>query len=121
LRAGALTEDERIDSAVERTMALALPLLERQALALADLVSAAEMWSSRREIVITGDRPDLLAEVRRRWLPTAVLAWGERDDGPLFEGRPFEPGAAYVCHSRVCLRPAADARTLSDQLDALAG
>jgi uncharacterized protein len=120
LRAGALTDDERIDSAVERTMTLARPLLERHALALADLVAAAEIWTSRREVVVTGTRPDLLAEVRKRWLPTAVVAWGERDGGPLFEGRPDDPGVAYVCEGRVCLRPAGDARTLSDQLDALA-
>ena len=55
------------------------------------------MWSGRNEIVVTGDRPDLLAEVRRHWLPAAVVAWGEPDDGPLFEGRPPEPGLAYVC------------------------
>ncbi len=121
LRAGALADDERIDSAVERTMALARPLLERHALALADLVATVEVWTSRREVVITGSRPDLLDEVRRRWLPTAVLAWGERDGGPLFAGRPDDPGVAYVCQGRVCLRPAADPRTLSEQLGALAG
>jgi uncharacterized protein YyaL (SSP411 family) len=120
LRAGALTDDQRIDTAVERTMMLALPLLERHPLALADLVAATEMWTSRREVVITGSRPDLLAETRRRWLPTAVLAWGERDGGPLFDGRPDEPGLAYVCHGRACLTPARDAGTLSDQLDSLA-
>ena len=120
LRAGALADDQRIDTAVERTMLLARPLLERHPLALADLVATAEMWTSRREVVVTGDRPDLLAEVRRRWLPTTVLAWGERDGGPLFEGRPDEPGLAYVCHGRACLTPARDAGTLSDQLDALA-
>ena len=120
LRAGALADDQRIDTAVERTMLLARPLLERHPLALADLVATAQVWTSRREVVVTGHRPDLLAEVRRRWLPTAVLAWGERDGGPLFEGRPDEPGLAYVCHERACLTPARDPDTLSDQLDALA-
>ncbi|HEY6426926.1 MAG TPA: hypothetical protein VIX84_06815, partial [Acidimicrobiales bacterium] len=120
LRAGALTDDQHIDSAVERTMTLARPLLERHPLALADLVAAAEMWTSRREVVITGSRPDLLDQVRRRWLPTAVLAWGERDGSPLFDGRPDDPGLGYVCQGRVCLTPARDPGTLSDQLDALA-
>jgi uncharacterized protein YyaL (SSP411 family) len=78
------------------------------------------MWTSRREVVITGSRPDLLDQVRRRWLPTAVLAWGERDGSPLFDGRPDDPGLGYVCQGRVCLTPARDASTLSDQLDALA-
>ena len=79
------------------------------------------MWSGRNEIVVTGDRPDLLAEVRRHWLPAAVVAWGEPDDGPLFEGRPPEPGLAYVCQGRSCRMPAADAATLAGQLEALVG
>ena len=52
----------------------------------ADMVAALPMWSGRNEIVVTGDRPDLLAEVRRNWLPAAVVAWGEPDGGPLFAG-----------------------------------
>ena len=52
---------------------------------------ALPMWRGRYEIVVTGDRPDLLAEVRRRWLPAAVMAWGQPDDGPLFAGRPPSP------------------------------
>ena len=79
------------------------------------------MWSGRNEIVVTGDRPDLLAEVRRHWLPTAVVAWGEPDGGPLFEGRPAEPGLAYVCQGRSCRVPAADAATLAGQLEPLVG
>ena len=59
-------------------------------LRLADLVAALPMWSGRHEIVVTGDRPDLLAEVRRHWLPAAVVAWGQPDSGPLFEGRPAD-------------------------------
>jgi uncharacterized protein YyaL (SSP411 family) len=79
------------------------------------------MWTRRNEIVVTGDRPDLLAEVRRRWLPAAVVAWGEPDDGPLFEGRPPEPGFAYVCQARSCQTPAADTETLATQLEELVG
>ena len=79
------------------------------------------MWRGGSEIVVTGERPDLLAEVRRRWLPAAVVAWGEPDDGPLFAGRPVEPGLAYVCRARACRVPAADAETLAGQLEALLG
>ena len=103
LRVNALVDDARLDAAVERTIALARPLLERHPGALPDLVAALPLWTRRHEIVITGERPDLLAEVRRRWLPSAVLAWGEPDDGPLFLGRPAEPGQAFVCQARSCL------------------
>ena len=110
-----------MDDAVERTLSLARPLLERHPAALADLVATVPMWSGRHEIVLTGDRPDLLAEVRSRWLPSAVVVWGEPDPGPLFEGRPPEPAQAYVCQGRACLMPAPDATTLAGQLDTLVG
>jgi hypothetical protein len=119
LRANALVEDPVLDRAADRTIALARPLLARHPGALADLVAALPMWNGRYEVVVTGDRPDLLAEVRRRWLPAAVTAWGQPDDGPLFEGRPHEPGRAYVCQARACRMPAEDAATLAAQLEAL--
>jgi uncharacterized protein len=121
LHAGALVDDPRLETAIERTIALALPLLNRHPGALADLVSALPMWTGRNEIVVTGDRPDLLAEARRRWLPTAVIAWGEDDGGPLFTDRPADPGMAYVCQGRACRMPAADTATLAGQLEALIG
>ena len=120
LRASALREDPALDDAVARTIALAKPLLDRHPGALADLVAALPMWSGRYEIVVTGDRPDLLAEVRRRWLPAAVVAWGQADDGPLFAGRASDPGQAYVCQARSCRMPASDATTLARQLESLA-
>jgi hypothetical protein len=119
LRANAFADDPRVDDAVERTISLARPLLDRHPAALADLVAALPLWSGRHEIVVTGNRPDLLAEVRRHWLPAAVLAWGQPDGGPLFVGRPAEPGLAYVCHAHVCRTPAGDVETLSGQLEAL--
>jgi hypothetical protein len=119
LRAGALADDPRLNAAVERTVTLAGPLLERHPGALADLVSALPMTTGRHEVVVTGERPDLLAEARRRWLPSAVVAWGEPDGGPLFEDRPSEPGLAYVCRARSCLTPAADTGTLAGQLEAV--
>jgi uncharacterized protein len=119
LRVDALVDDPRLAEAVERTVALARPLLERQPGALADLVAALPMRSGRQEIVVTGERPDLLAEVRRRWLPAAVVAWGEADGGPLFEGRPPGEGLAYVCRARACRTPAGDVATLAGQLEDL--
>ena len=121
LRVQALADDTGLEDAVERTLTLVRPLLERHPGALPDMVAALSLWRGRSEVVITGTRPDLLAEVRRHWLPTVVLAWGEPDDGPLFEGRPAEPGLAYVCQGRACRTPAPDAQTLAGQLEALVG
>jgi hypothetical protein len=119
LRTNALVEDPVLDRIAERTIALARPLLERHPGAVADLVAALPMWNGRYEIVVTGDRPDLLAEVRRRWLPSAVTAWGQPDEGPLFAGRSSEPGRAYVCQARSCRMPAENATTLAAQLEAV--
>ncbi|HEX4126209.1 MAG TPA: thioredoxin domain-containing protein [Acidimicrobiales bacterium] len=119
LHAGAFVDDQRLEEAIERTVTLAGPLLERHPGALADMVAALPMWTGRNEIVVTGDRPDLLTELRRHWMPAAVVAWGEDDGGPLFAGRPAEPGMAYVCRGRSCRMPTADTATLAGQLEAL--
>jgi uncharacterized protein YyaL (SSP411 family) len=69
------------------------------------------------EVVVAGDRPDLLEAVRSSWRPRVVLAWGERYDSPLWEGR--EDGRAYVCQNYACQLPATDAEALAAQLDAI--
>jgi uncharacterized protein len=117
LRAAALTEDMSLVDAATEAVELARPLLERHPGALVDLVAALPMLDGRQEIVVTGQRPDLVAEVRRRWLPAAVLAWGEPDDSPLFAGRPADPAVAYVCRQRTCLLPAHDSQQLAAELD----
>ena len=66
------------------------------------------------EVVVAGDRPDLVAEVQHRYLPSAVLAWGERYDSPLWEAR--EDGRAYVCQNYACQLPAASVEELVAQL-----
>jgi uncharacterized protein YyaL (SSP411 family) len=75
------------------------------------------MLSGRQEVVVTGDRPELVAEVRRSWLPASVMAWGEPDDSALFAGRP--DGAAFVCRGFTCDAPAGDVATLHEQLEGL--
>jgi uncharacterized protein YyaL (SSP411 family) len=85
------------------------------------MVAALPMVHGRDEIVITGDRADLLAEVRHTWLPNAVVVWGQPDGGPLFTDRPAQPGLAYVCRGRACQMPAADTATLASQLETLIG
>jgi len=119
LRTHALAGDDRFERAIDRTVALARPLVERHPGAVPDLVAALPMWRGGHEIVVTGHRPDLLDEARRRWLPAAVLAWGEPDESPLFAGRSDGPGLAYVCQARACQVPAADPTTLAGQLEPL--
>jgi uncharacterized protein len=117
LRANALDDDPAVRQAVDRTVSQAHGLLSRHPAAVADLVAALPMLNGREEIVVTGHRPDLVAEVRRHWLPAAVLAWGEPDGSPLFADRP--DGAAFVCRGFACQAPADDAATLQPQLAGL--
>ncbi|MGH9081710.1 MAG: thioredoxin domain-containing protein [Acidimicrobiales bacterium] len=114
LRLAALTDDDRLRSAGERLVELVSPLLERQPTAVADMVPALALVEGGTEVVVAGDRPDLLAEVRRHWLPDAVVAWGEPTGSPLWTDR--APGAAYVCHRSACRSPAHDVPTLASQL-----
>ena len=70
------------------------------------------------EVVITGERPDLVQVAGRAFRPTTVLTWGDPGDGPLWEGRD-ETGAdgrAYVCRGNVCEAPLTDAAGLAEAL-----
>ncbi len=55
------------------------------------------------EVVIVGDRPDLVRIAHTVWRPDAVLAWGEPYASPLWDGR--EEGFAYVCRDHTCQLP----------------
>ncbi len=88
------------------------PLAHSRLLAAFDLVAG-----GMSEIVVAGARPDLLAEVRRRYLPSSVLVHGERFDGPIWADR--DDGRAYVCRNYACGLPAEDPSALAAQLDAL--
>jgi hypothetical protein len=115
LRLAALTDEPRYREAGEAivrllgSMAVEHPTAFGHVLAAVDLVAR-----GTTEIVIPGDRPDLVAAARAHFLPDAVLAWGERYDSPLWEGR--EDGRAYVCQGYACRLPATDVETLEAQL-----
>jgi uncharacterized protein YyaL (SSP411 family) len=118
-RLGALTGDQRWTGAAADIVRSAGDLLERAPTAVPHLLGAAELLAGGTvEVVVTGDRPDLVAVARRRFLPSAVLAWGERG-GPLFEERP--DGLAFVCRSGSCRLPVGDAPGLEAELDAATG
>jgi hypothetical protein len=118
LRVDAVTDSPGIRQAIDGTLALAAPLLGQHPGAVADLVAAAGLITGRQEIVVSGERPDLLAEVRRHWLPAAVVAWGEPDHSALFVDRP--EGAAFVCRGFTCSAPCQTTEALATQLEALA-
>ena len=116
LRLAALTGDEayreRGEAIVRLVGAMAVdhPTAFGHVLAAVDLVAR-----GTTEVVVTGDRPDLVSAARGQLLPNAVLAWGERYDSPLWEGR--DDGRAFVCRNYTCQLPAEDVATLTAQLE----
>ena len=114
-RLGALTGDVGYTAHARRVIDLLGELLTRHPTAFAHTVLTADLLARGcTEVVVTGDRPDLLAEVRRRWRPDVVVAWGEPTDSPLWTGR--DADRAYVCRDYACRMPADDVATLASQL-----
>jgi uncharacterized protein YyaL (SSP411 family) len=66
------------------------------------------------ETVICGNRDDLVAALRGRWLPTTVVAWGEQFESPIWADR--REGFAYVCREWSCMAPSSTADELISSL-----
>jgi uncharacterized protein len=115
LRLAALTDDDRYRTHGEAVVRLLAALAVQHPTAFGHVLQGLDLAvRGITEVVVAGDRPDLLAEVRRRFLPRAVLAWGERYDSPLWDGR--EAGRAYVCRHYACLLPVEAPEQLGEQL-----
>jgi uncharacterized protein YyaL (SSP411 family) len=114
-RLGALTGENRFVNLADQTLQLIGRVIEQAPTACANAIAAADM---RRhgisEILITGERADLLQVVQRRWLPNAVVAWGEPFESPLWADRPA--GYAYVCQNFACQLPVSTPQDLQSLL-----
>jgi hypothetical protein len=118
LRLAALTGEARYRSHAEQILRLAGPVATRHPTAFGHLLVAVDLATHGiDEVVVAGDRPDLVDVAQRMFLPGAVLAWGERFASPLWEGR--QDGAAYVCRDYACQLPATDPAGLTAQLAAV--
>ena len=116
-RLGALTGEDRYRERAEAIVDLVADPLRRHPAAFAHLLGAVELSSSAMvEVAVVGDRRDLVAAVQQRWLPNAVLAWGEPYPSPLFAGR--RDGLAYVCRNYACQAPVDRVEELVAQLAA---
>jgi uncharacterized protein YyaL (SSP411 family) len=116
LRLAALTGEEAYRERAEAILRLVARPLTEHPTAFSRSVAAVDMTvTGVTEIAVAGDRPDLVAAVHARYLPNAVLAWGEPYPSPLFEGR--REGLAYVCRDYACQAPVADPGALVAQLE----
>ncbi|QYG93129.1 thioredoxin domain-containing protein [Iamia sp. SCSIO 61187] len=115
LRLAALTGERAYRDAAEEVLALLGPLAGEHPLAFAHLAAGVDLHArGSTEVVIPGSSLDLVGTVQQRWLPDAVLAWGEPYPSPLWEGR--TEGHAYVCQGYSCRLPTTDPAVLTDQL-----
>ncbi|MGH9209516.1 MAG: thioredoxin domain-containing protein [Acidimicrobiales bacterium] len=115
VRLAALTGDDRYRARADDILRLIGPLAAEHPSAFGHLLYALDLASRGiDEVVVAGDRPDLVDLVQRRFTPNAVLAWGEPYDSPLWEGR--DDGQAYVCRDYACQLPATTPDTLAAQL-----
>jgi len=114
-RLGALTGERRYTNQADQILRLIGRALPQAPSAFSQSLAAVAMRAEgTTELVITGDRTDLVAAAQQRWSPHVVLAWGEAYDSPLWEGRP--PGLAFVCHDHVCQLPVTTIEDLLSQL-----
>ena len=111
LRLGALTGEGRFTDAAESVLRLLGRNTVSQPTAFGCLLEAIDLFhSGTTEVVVTGERADLVSAVTSSYRPNTVLAWGERRPGPLWDGR--EGNQAWVCQDRTCTAPVDSVNTL---------
>jgi len=115
LRLAALTGEGRYRSHAEEAVAAVVGVAAQHPSAFAHLLAAVDLLvHGIDEVAVVGDVPALVLAVQTRFLPGAVLAWGEQYPSPLWEGR--TDGHAYVCRDFTCAAPVDDPDALVAQL-----
>jgi len=114
-RLAALTGTQRYAEHADQILRLLSNIASSAPTAFGNLLAAAHLkLSGIVEIAITGNRPDLLAHMQSQWLPTTVVAWGERYDSPLWQDR--SDNVAYVCKQYLCMAPSHDIAAFENAL-----
>jgi len=114
-RLAALTGEERYAQHADQISKLLSHIATSAPTAFGNLLSAAHLrHRGVVEVAVTGNRPDLVAQLHAQWLPTVVSAWGERYDSPIWHDR--NDDLAYVCRQYACMAPAHDAKTFDEAL-----
>ena len=114
-RLAALTGEERYAQHADQISQLLSHIATSAPTAFGNLLSAAHLrHRGVVEVAITGNRPDLVAQLHTQWMPTVVSAWGERYDSPIWHDRKDDLG--YVCRQYTCMAPAHDAKTFDEAL-----
>jgi uncharacterized protein YyaL (SSP411 family) len=114
-RLASLTGEARYANQADQILRLLAAVIPKAPSAFSLALAAADLRrTGTTEVVVAGDRPDLVRAAASRWLPNGVLAWGERTDSPLWDGR--TDGQAYVCQHYACQLPVDTVDALLAQL-----
>lgn len=114
-RLAALTGVTRYEHLADQILKLFAGIISSAPTAFGNLLAAVHLRrAGATEIVVAGNRPDLVSLVHGQWLPTAVVTWGEQYDSPLWRDRSGD--RAFVCHHYVCESPATTAEELTVSL-----
>ncbi len=115
LRLAALTGVDRYRETAAKVLSLLGDVATQHPTAVPHLLAALELWhAGATEIAVVGSAAELVQEVHERFLPNAVLAWGEPYPSPLWDAR--KPGHAYVCRDFACQAPVTSPDALAAQL-----
>jgi uncharacterized protein YyaL (SSP411 family) len=115
VRLAALTGIDRYRDRAEDIVRLVGRVAGQHPTAFAHLLGAVDLIDRGvTEIAIVGDRSDLVAAVHEHYLPSAVVAWGEPYESPLWHDR--RTGFAYVCRQYVCQAPVDSSDALISEL-----
>ena len=115
LRLASITGEMRFANHADRILQLLDPVMRRASSAAGNALAALHTrLAGTAELVIPGPLGVFEPLVRGNWRPNVVVAWGEADSDPIWEGR--STGSAYLCRGQVCMTPATDAATLAAQL-----
>jgi uncharacterized protein YyaL (SSP411 family) len=107
-RLGALTGNGRYTEHADQILRLLARITTSAPTAFGNLLSAVHLrHAGITEVALPGDQQNMLAELRKRWLPTIVIAWGESYNSPLWTDR--NANRAYVCREYACMKPAESA------------
>jgi uncharacterized protein len=103
-RLAALTGEQRYANQADRILQLLAAAVDKAPAQHSNALVATDL--RRRgltEVVVVGDRPDLVRLAQSVWRPDTVLAWGEPYESPLWHER--AEGFGYVCRNYTCELP----------------
>ena len=114
-RLGSLTGQSSFIDSAERVLQLVSKQVAQHPTGFGHLLGALDIYhNGSTEVLITGNRSDLVKIVNSYLLPNVVLAWGESFSSPLWKNRSGDQ--AWVCKNFECELPITTTEDLEKSL-----